>query len=190
VLVFLLVRDVFKDLVYVLLESHVKHFVCFIKTERPHVSVLELFFVGEVNDPPWRPDDEVDALLELADLVVDGGAAVDGEDLVLALVVGQLEVLSAHLNRQLARRAHRHRDRAAPALILIKVPLRAVALDHWERVPQRFARASAIAADQIVALVDEVEGSVLNREEGCDSVSFQNFYRFRCDFIVGNITKV
>ena len=60
-------------------EAHVGHAVRLVEHERLELVDRDLPAVTEVDEPPGRGDDDVDALAELGDLAVDVGPAVDGD---------------------------------------------------------------------------------------------------------------
>ena len=60
-------------------EAHVGHAVGLVEDDHLDVGHRDLAAVGEVDEPAGGGDDDVDALVELLDLALDVGAAVDDD---------------------------------------------------------------------------------------------------------------
>ena len=70
-------RDPGHQLLHVGQESHVEHLVGFIEHEGLDARQVQDALIGQIDEPPGRADDDVDALLELLDLRLVGLTAVD-----------------------------------------------------------------------------------------------------------------
>ncbi len=87
-------------------EAQVEHFVGLVEHQHRQPAELQVALLRQVEQAPWRADDDVDALLQRLDLRLVGPAAVDGRDGQLAFTGGEVlrrgGQVSGHLQAQFA----------------------------------------------------------------------------------------
>ena len=133
-------------------EAEVEHFVGLVEHQHRQPAELQVALLREVEQAPWRADDDVDALLQRLDLRLVGPATVDGRHGQLALTGGEVlrrgGEVSGHLQAQFAGwdDDERARDTAQRAL-----GVGGDALQQRHPEGQGLAHAGARLTDEVVA---------------------------------------
>ena len=83
-------------------ESHVEHAVALVEHQDLHLAEVHGLLADEVEEPPRRRHEDLDALLERLDLRIDVDAAIDAEGAQRNVLAIGLHAL-VHLDRELAR---------------------------------------------------------------------------------------
>ena len=163
-------------------EAEVEHLVGLV--EHHHLDVLEAqqALAGEVEQATGGADDDLRAGLELLDLALVGLAAVDGDDLGVAVGCRDLEVFG-HLHAQLARR---HDDERLHAGLRVE----AERLDEREAEAEGLAGAGLGLADDVLPGEGERDGLGLDREGFDDALRSERVDHVLVDLEIGECHKI
>ena len=153
--------DVVKDGVDVLLEAELEHLVCFVEYDRLEVVEVNVATLDVVEDAARRANEDVDTVAKLSRLVIDADATINSEYFELVFVVFDFFELSAHLQGQLSRGREDDSLDASLAQVLVLPEV----LDDGQTEGERLARASQVARNNIVALVNWIEAVLLDGEQ-------------------------
>ena len=146
---------VLEDALHVLLEAHVEHLVRLVEHEELQVGDVQRALLQVVDHTTRRTHDDLGAPAQAGKLDAVGLAAVDGQDVHAAQVVGEGLEGVRHLQRQLARRRQHERLRVA----LFRVDLG----EHRQRERRGLAGTRLRQADHVAALHQQRDGLRLNR---------------------------
>mmetsp|Transcript_41143 Transcript_41143/g.97477 ORF Transcript_41143/g.97477 Transcript_41143/m.97477 type:complete len:340 (+) Transcript_41143:861-1880(+) len=180
VLVGLVRRDRFEELVDCLLEPDVQHLVRLVKNEETDGRELQTLLLDQVDHPPWRPHQNVHPLSKSALLVGVGHPPVHAQPPEGHHVLDD----SKDLFRQLARRREHNNHRGAGAGgegRRVRLAERDHPLVDGEHERERLACARARAREKILAVHRVRESRGLDREERLDPLGVQLRDRVRVD---------
>mmetsp|Transcript_1235 Transcript_1235/g.3590 ORF Transcript_1235/g.3590 Transcript_1235/m.3590 type:complete len:505 (-) Transcript_1235:62-1576(-) len=137
--------DLGDDLADLRLEAHVQHAVCLVQAEVRHALEIRDACLQEIQQPPRRGDDDLDAAAEVRGLAVAADAAEAGRA-ADARSAGELHHFGLDLHDQLASRCH---DQRHGAVAGAEWRLRAEVHQRREEVGQGLAAAGLRDADHV-----------------------------------------
>mmetsp|Transcript_12754 Transcript_12754/g.21517 ORF Transcript_12754/g.21517 Transcript_12754/m.21517 type:complete len:215 (-) Transcript_12754:247-891(-) len=158
-------------MVHVLLEAELEHNVGLVEHEGLEVAEINVLPFDVVKNPTGRADEDIDAASELADLVIDVDASVDGDDLELVVPVLELVELIGDLYGKLASGGQDD----GLELIVSHLTLFPEPLDQRESESESLSRSCQIPSDQVVPMVHRVEAVLLDGEEALEPLVLQAF---------------
>mmetsp|Transcript_61841 Transcript_61841/g.161977 ORF Transcript_61841/g.161977 Transcript_61841/m.161977 type:complete len:599 (+) Transcript_61841:267-2063(+) len=137
--------DLGDDLADLRLEAHVQHAVCLVQAEVRHALEIRDACLQEIQQPPRRGDDDLDAAAEVRGLAVAADAAEAGRA-ADARSAGELHHFGLDLHDQLASGCHDQRHRAVAGA---EWRLRAEVHQRRKEVGQGLAAAGLRDADHV-----------------------------------------
>ncbi len=173
------------DLLDVGQEAEVEHLVGLVEDETLDVLEVQLLLAGQVEQPPGRADDHVDALLQGLDLRLVGAPAVDRGDAHIAHLAGGQQVVG-DLDAQLAGGHHDKCLRGVGDVLgagaaRFDVGGDAHALQEREPEAERLAGAGLGLADDVGAGEGDGERHLLDGEGSDDADGLQGLGRLGKD---------
>jgi hypothetical protein len=107
-------RSLRQDLFDILAEAHVQHAVRLVEHDGFDLAQFQRPTLQVIHDAARRPDDDLGAIAQAAQLPLIRGAAVDGQLAHPAFEERERSHVLGHLHGELARRAEHERLRDAP----------------------------------------------------------------------------
>ena len=157
-------------------EAHAQHFVGLVEHDGLHLAQVQRLALDEVEQAPRRADDDVDALVETADLAAIGFAAIDGQHADVALAAKVMHGLG-NLDGQFARR-HEHQA-------LHGAGARFQPVQDRQRKGGRLARAGLGLADHIVTFQHDGNHCGLNRRRRGKAKRLDGLHQLRVQAQMG-----
>ncbi|CAB4913794.1 unannotated protein [freshwater metagenome] len=135
-------RNSRNDALNVRQETHVEHFVSFVKNECANAAQIKIATVRQVDDATWSSDNNIDAVLESFNLRLVCPTAIDGKHLDATKAASALEV-SCNLQAEFTSRANHD------GLWLIAITFQVNALKEWNAKAQSFTGSGLGLADDV-----------------------------------------
>lgn len=159
------VRDRFfnvsQNVLYVLLEAQLEHHVRFVKHDGLETRKVDVASLHVVQNSSSSSNEDVNACLEMMGLALDWHTSVHSNDLKLVRSVLHLVELVGDLDSQLSRRSQ-HDRLELPVSKNFLLPQR---LDDGQAKSKSFPGPCKISPNQVVPIVNGVEGVLLDWEE-------------------------
>lgn len=145
------------------MKAHVEHLVGLIQHDILATAEFQIALFQVINEAAWRTHHHFHAAAQIACLTAKLNAAIDARG---TQTLANVDEVTCHLQRQLARGQHNNETRFARCRIACVQQL----LDQGQRKGQRLACAGARFGYHIAAAVDVREGRHLNLEQRRDSL--------------------
>ena len=159
------------DLFNIFLETEVEHLIGLVEDGIPQRGEVKVASPHVVNDATTGADENVDSASQLVSLIVHTGASVDGQNVVLLLIILQCCEFFGNLDGKFASRGQNHGLWSA----LAKKTLAAEARHDWQAEAQGLARTSKVSHNHVFFVFNFPESIILDGEELGDTAFDESF---------------
>ena len=118
-----------------------------------------------IDDTTTSTNKDVDSSSQLISLFIHRSSSIDGQDVVLTVVVFECVCFFTNLECKLTCGCKDHSKWLTFSEFLVLSEF----LNHWKAEPESLARSSKVSYNQVFTTKNSPESRILDREQGCDT---------------------